>query len=136
MSSDLANTAIILARPGFHIGLQISVSRSVFFGIYDDTPTNKPISSGPLSINEWHQVVAVYSNKIMYLYVDGKLIGTNNYFNQNSTAKFKVNTSNFAIGASSAGNYQFKGLIDDARIYSRALSENEIKYSYDIMKNR
>jgi hypothetical protein len=45
-------------------------------------------------------------------------------------------TSNFVIGSSGIGNYQFKGLIDDARIYTRALSEAEIKYSYDIMKNR
>jgi type IV pilus assembly protein PilA len=136
MSSLSSNTSIILARPGFHLGLQVSATRSVYFGVYDDASNGKSVSSTALSTNEWHYAVAVYSNKIMYLYIDGKLVGSNNYFNQNPTVKFKLITSNFTIGSAGGGNHQFKGSIDDARIYTRALSTDEIKYNYDIMKNK
>jgi hypothetical protein len=131
---DAANR-IIVARYGYHNGLQTTIDGKVYFGIFDENNSNKNVTSPVLDLNVAHYVVGTYTNKIMYLYVDGKLVGTNNFFNANPTVKFRVNTSTFTSGAASDGNsHQFRGIIDDIRIYNRALNATEIKYNYDILK--
>jgi hypothetical protein len=113
----------------------MSSNGTVFFSIFDDTATQQAAYSPVLELNVIHYVVATYNNKVMSLYVDGKLVGTNNFFSANPTVKFRVNNSTFTLGATSdALNHQFRGIIDDVRIYSRALSADEIKYNYDVLK--
>lgn len=67
--------------------------------------------------------MAVYNNRNMYFYADGKLIGTS-YFN--STIFGYSNT--LYIGA--IGNYPFNGTIDEVRIYNTALTAAEIQKHY------
>lgn len=48
------------------------------------------------------------------------------------TAMTNYNTNSFLVGAYSAnGNEGFNGRIDDARFYSRALTDAEVKGLYD-----
>ncbi len=83
--------------------------------------------------NEWHHVAAVLPsgesnvNKVL-LYVDGVL-------EEVSAVKGKAintaNTQNARIGESHTGSQNWDGLIDDARIYDRALSEEELNLLID-----
>src|SRR5699024_8137220 len=72
--------------------------------------------------DQWHHVVWVISNSVFYGYVDGVLVGQANIPNP-STGSF--GTLDFAKAAGSSEN--LNGLIDEARIYNRALSEQEIQ---------
>lgn len=79
---------------------------------------------GDLSV--WYHVVGTYDGKEMKIYVDGKL--------ENSTdaQSGDINYPDrifFTIGAYKDDNEDFshKGIIDEVRIYDRALSEKEIE---------
>jgi hypothetical protein len=72
----------------------------------------------------WHNVVGVYDGTNQYLYVDGDMKCSQ----QKSFTN--INTADIFIGTASGNifpkNY-FRGLIDDVRVYDRALSAAEIQ---------
>jgi hypothetical protein len=80
---------------------------------------------------DWSHVTAVYDNRNMKIYLDGELEGTGRYF-------YDVDRGppdkDLTIGARSAGssidNY-FIGIIDDVRIYNKALSVEEVRQVYE-----
>jgi tetratricopeptide (TPR) repeat protein len=78
---------------------------------------NATVGSG-----QWHHVACVYDGSKMSIYVDGKLDVSRPQSGPIATNNFPV-----CIGENIelTGRY-FNGLIDDVRIYSYALSENEI----------
>ncbi len=82
---------------------------------------------GTVKLNEWQHVVGVYnaSETKMYLYYNGSLV--------DSDVPAITDTSAWADGIQ-IGNAQtyFNGLIDEVRIYNRALSASEITDLYKI----
>jgi len=87
---------------------------------------------GNMSVNDnlWHHTVGVYDGIQLFLYVDGKLdnsVNASGYISQN---KFPV-----LIGenAENSGR-EWNGLIDDVRIYSYALTEQEVRELYESTK--
>jgi len=77
----------------------------------------------PVNDGQWHHVGFVYDGRRNYLYVDGKRDAS-----EPSTGKINVSSYPLWIG----GNAQWpggwwNGLIDDVRIYNRALSQEEIQ---------
>ena len=73
--------------------------------------------------NQWHLVVDTYDGTTQRGYVDGVQRATRNVSGRNSQ------TINGRIGSTNNGEY-FVGSIDDVRIYSRALTANEIASMY------
>ncbi len=78
--------------------------------------------------DNWHCIVVVRSGEMLSVYVDGVKLAFD-------SADEPANISNSAdmlmgIGACSEGLDPYAGLIDDLRIYSRALSEEEINRLY------
>jgi len=81
------------------------------------------IGSTNINDDQWHHVVGVCDGSRLSLYVDGKLDG----FTQTS-GSLRVSGSNVYIGGGVSTS--FNGLIDDVRIYNRALSVEEIRTLY------
>ncbi len=80
-----------------------------------------PFSSG-LSFNSWHNIVGTaIDGGNMKLYVDGVL---------NTKATFSGDIGG-ANGQLRLGGNRFKGIIDEIRIYNRALTADEIKSHYE-----
>jgi hypothetical protein len=80
-----------------------------------------------ITTNAWHQVSLVRTGSYLYLYIDGVLSGSNNH------AQVSVSVDNsqpILIGDNSWGP-NFPGMIDDVRVYNRALSADEIKRMYE-----
>jgi hypothetical protein len=79
-----------------------------------------------LSWGSWHHVAATYSSvtKRLELYVDGELKSFQD-INPGSPSEIQPG-QNFLIGLNKSLSGYVQGLIDDVRIYSRALSANEI----------
>jgi predicted ribosomally synthesized peptide with SipW-like signal peptide len=75
--------------------------------------------------NSWHHITGTYDGSIVKLYVDGAEIpgGTG------TTQDIAYNTENFYIGSYGNG-YYFSGLVDEVRVYSKALSGAEILENY------
>ena len=97
---------------------------SNWYGIWIDN-TGKWVFGGPANINSsttatagvWHLATAVQngSANTRILYVDGVNIASGTAQNANGTGKM-------GIGASAPNFEVLTGLIDDARVYNRALS--------------
>jgi hypothetical protein len=83
-------------------------------------------STTMLSNGNWYFIAASYNGAALSIYVNGVLEASIN-------SKIQMNNSGsvLQIGASDNKNDFFNGLIDDVRIYSRALSPAEIQAIYD-----
>ncbi|GAG38963.1 unnamed protein product, partial [marine sediment metagenome] len=79
---------------------------------------------GDVNVNdgEWHHTTGVYDGSKYYLYVDGDLDASKDASGTISISSFPV-----FIGANAQqSGREFEGLIDDVRIYKRALMDTEI----------
>lgn len=76
--------------------------------------------------NEWHFIVGTFGNKKLRMYVDGKQEGETQSAGQ---VDINPNTWPLMIGAesSSNGGQQYFGSIDEAAMYNRELSADEVK---------
>jgi hypothetical protein len=106
--------------------------------IYDETfeLSSRSDTSGasnitsPTITNKWYYFTSIYNNntKKHKLYINGSLINEvdfNNEINQNSE---KLSIGSYAYNS----GYYYNGLIDDLRIYNRALNESEIQALYEL----
>jgi len=79
---------------------------------------------GTVNVNDgrWHHIAGTYDGSRVCLYVDGKLD-----VSSEATGSIRVNDYNVLIGANAEKpGRNFKGSIDDVRIYSYALSPEEL----------
>jgi len=111
-----------------------------FFGLYYDASNRivfwgynsaDYVTSYIISTNVWYNVAITYISPTVYIYVNGVLIGQNNYTANTGTAYSM-------IGANTTGgpsNY-LHGSISNIQIYNRALSTSEILQNYNATKSR
>jgi hypothetical protein len=87
--------------------------------------------SAPIQLGQWQHVVASFDRGAINLHINGVLVAHTN--TDLRPVAVLDPTNDPAIGIGNAGgtynNMPFDGLIDEVRIYSRALSENEIAES-------
>jgi hypothetical protein len=76
-----------------------------------------------LADDQWHHVVAVYDGKRMALYVDGAEVDS-----MNASGLIALNNLPLALGDNAANRgHRWNGWLDDARLYDRGLTVEEIK---------
>lgn len=114
-------------------------SGNLVYGMYANTDSNKPSgeiyttgnrdvrSSSALTTTDWKYVAVTYDGINIKIYVDGNEVGS-------TATSGNIATSNNAlrIGGNSVWGEYFKGLIDEVRIYDRALSQPEIRTDMSI----
>jgi len=93
------------------------------FGESESVVAKKPVDDG-----RWHHVVGVYNCSRVYLYIDGELDSA-----VRAAGRLAVSDQPFYIGthAMPGRPTEWKGLIDDVRIYHRALRRTEVKALHD-----
>lgn len=87
---------------------------------YTNTSTN--ISTGTL-----HMLTGIYDGTNLVTYVDGASTGTNNI---GSLVRYSAGTGNY-IGNNSSGSDMFNGIVDEAGLWSRALTSAEVTQLYN-----
>ncbi|MBQ0908265.1 choice-of-anchor D domain-containing protein [Flavobacterium sp. F-328] len=95
--------------------------------------THTLTSSVPIPTNIWHHVAVIYNGTIATMYIDGVA-------NTSVTAPAVLaNTQSFLIGAANGAspNRFFDGNIDEVRVWSTALTVNQLRYSMnqEILRN-
>jgi hypothetical protein len=80
----------------------------------------------PLTVNQWQHVAGTFDGRMLRLYIDGKLAGSHV-----STADRIGEGKTFFLGRSDGDveftkNAHFHGMIDEVRVYDRALSADEV----------
>jgi len=90
-------------------------------------PTFRINSVAAVNDHEWHHVAGTYDGTMARLYVDGRLDGT-----LATTGAIAKNTQKVLLGANSEQTARlWKGSIDEVQIYTRALTEPEVRYLAD-----
>ena len=82
-----------------------------------------------ISQNIWYNVVLSYdlSLGLMKMYLNGNLVGTSQ---ENIYAYYTTNNPGDRFGSYHFNEYFYSGLLDDAALYNRALTEQEIQNLY------
>ncbi len=78
--------------------------------------------TGALALNTWSHLASTYDGTTLRLYVNGVLVGS-----QAMTGAIAASTGALHIGGNTIWGEDFSGLIDDVRVYNRALSVSEIQ---------
>jgi hypothetical protein len=114
----------------------VTTPNSVRFAISTTGNAGEEIVSGParLSTGTWHHIVVVLGTGTTYtgtLYVDGASVATNAAMTLRPSSL--GNTANNWIGRSAfTADPYFSGLVDDFRVYNRALTAAEITALYAV----
>ncbi|MEM4245501.1 MAG: LamG domain-containing protein, partial [Candidatus Nanoarchaeia archaeon] len=107
---------------------------SIFDGSWHTVTIN-----GGIDEEEWEHIAAVWGTQGMKIYLNGELKGSDPYTGNGYTGSFPLVLGEWKEQI--AGNYGFKGTLDEVRIYNRSLSQEEIQqhyystlYKYDVDK--
>ena len=119
-------------RPGYNLGHYQLTSGS--FGLYLDNlgyPDGfKGLSYTQPSKGVWHHVVATYDGDWQRVFVDGQEVASQ------QIGSHTIDSSSHGLGIGINLNlgsqaYSFRGVIDDTRIYNRALAPDEVKQLFE-----
>ena len=78
--------------------------------------------TGPLPLNAWSHLAATYDGAALRLYVNGALVRTTV-----TSGNMPVTAGVLRLGGNNIWSEWFSGLIDEVRIYDRALSQTELE---------
>jgi hypothetical protein len=110
----------------------------ITLSVSNGTVSDSGQSSAKLAANVWQMVTATFSSGKIDYYYNGVLFDSDNI--SAAITSISSGSENLAIGASSAmdagGPYFFKGIIDEVKLYNRALSADEIKADYDAVAGK
>ncbi|MFQ6611132.1 MAG: LamG-like jellyroll fold domain-containing protein, partial [Fidelibacterota bacterium] len=82
--------------------------------------------------NQWHLVASTRQDTIIKLYLDGSEVTTSLYYSTGAISGSLLNDADLNFGQTQNGTNDFDGLIDDIRIYNRALTAYEIDSLYHL----
>ena len=96
--------------------------------VYDSVGFSTITIPGTLAGTGWHHVAATFDSgtNTLDLYLDGTQVGTTTTTGGINYGAPIVTSTTLIGGHVSESTYDFNGMIDDSRIYSRALSAEEI----------
>jgi hypothetical protein len=100
------------------------VGNQIEFFIYDGTWITAHADVGAEFNGDWHHAAGTFDGEQLKIYVDGGLSVTADH-----VGGISPNTYNVAIGTNTQSSGRFsESIVDEAKIYNRALSEGEIRY--------
>lgn len=105
-------------------------TKETFGGLYGDYGAAVAVNdTGHVATAKWYEVVYTYDGHYSKLYVDGVLRAY-----VTGTATFSPTTQDLFIGRAESAVYPywFNGVIDEIRIYNKALCDGAIKQLYDV----
>ncbi len=126
MNADATQTSTIVGKGDTQGLLELS-SNTPSFKVTTGSTLRTVTAGSALSSSAWHHVVGTYDGSNAVLYVDGAPAQT-----VSATGSISTNSSVWTVGRDVIGssNY-FDGIIDEVKLYSRALSDLEVKAEYD-----
>ena len=116
-------TVIFKERPG-----------GVVYGLFADQAGSRPsgqvfigsernaVGTAALPLNAWTHLATTYDGAVVRLYVNGVLAGSTSV-----TGAMAASTGVLRVGGNSIWGEWFAGLIDEVRVYNRALSAGEVQ---------
>lgn len=114
---------VLIAKGDHQFALKTNSSKQLEFFAYYNNNWNSVTAKKPDNwVGNWHQVVATYDKGAIKIYCDGELIGSGN-----GNTTIASSSVALGVGCSADNGRSFDGEISMGRVYSRALSLEEIK---------
>ncbi len=106
--------------------------RDLLFHAYSETPVVYSGIGSEIDLNEWNHICVVHQNtpKTTLFYVNGHAVSTTG--TTGDISGDEITTELGGHGPSGSGTDHMNGSLDDVRIYSRALSAEEVKRLYTL----
>lgn len=103
--------------------INVDTLHQIFYGLKTSMSTPQIITNQYINKNTWYCLIAVCDSNTIKTYVDGQHVLTSN-----STSTVGSNNQNLFIGKTKSIQYPywFKGVIDEVRMYSRAINMQEV----------
>jgi len=101
------------------------INNQINFKLGNNTSTPYELSAGSIKNDVWHHVVGIWDGNYISIYVNGINVG--------KTPKsfiYSGNTASYWIGKYPGPAYYFNGLIDEVRIYEKALETAQVEALY------
>ncbi|WKZ29719.1 MAG: DUF2341 domain-containing protein [Candidatus Dojkabacteria bacterium] len=92
-------------------------------------------ASGQRELNRWYHVALVFNNGTLQFYIDGKLdtsTTTTNPVLFTNNLDLRIGAAHVGCSGACGNTEYFNGRMDDVRIYSYPLTENDIKRDYNL----
>ncbi len=122
-----AANSIFIAKGDTQVALKTKTNVIEFY-IYDGSTWRSVSSAFPSDwVNNWHQIVGVYDKGAMSLFIDGEQCAQKTY-----TDSIAINNYALGVGKDVQKSRTLDGEISVARIYTKALTESEIKAQYSV----
>ncbi len=100
-----------------------------------DIPNHILLSNTKLEDNVWYVITLTYDGSVMEMYINGKQEEDITFHNRYWDGGIQVNDHNLLIGINERWEREyFGGLIKSVKVYTRALTEGEIKNSYLLLE--
>lgn len=113
---------VLIAKGDYQFALKTNSSKQLEFFAYYNNNWNSVTAKKPDNwVGNWHQVVATYDKGAIKIYCDGELIGSGN-----GNTTIASSSVALGVGCSADNGRTFDGEISMGRVYSRALSQEEI----------
>ncbi len=113
----------------YYLGSGISGSAG-HFGFSINVSGQTAQDPNTYSVNKWYHLVGTYDGSTINFYENGSLITSVGYVSSMSLYNNNIATIGGAQTNGAAGTNLFDGTIDEVRVYSRALSANEVAQLY------
>ncbi|OQX02287.1 MAG: hypothetical protein BWK80_58200 [Desulfobacteraceae bacterium IS3] len=114
-------------------GFNIGFTHFGLFNVHNRDSWEQLFSKNTIPINQWNLITVTYDGQAQKIYIDGKLKNSRdavfNVFIPNNPAPLTIGAG-FRDDNDKPLNVK-NGLIDDLRIYNRALSESEVRQLYE-----
>ncbi|MDD3711754.1 MAG: LamG domain-containing protein [Patescibacteria group bacterium] len=86
--------------------------------------------------DEWHHILVSFDGIDRRMYIDGELMRVTEFVGWTGSTRWPTNYARIGCENNNCSIYKFNGLIDDIRIYSRALTTSEIQTLYAQTKDK
>ena len=128
------STSQVLMQRGSGTQPQLAIDGSghISFSLDTGSTTHTLLSDPGYNDGNWHHIVASWGTSGMQLFVDDSQVANNGY-----TGTWQASPGAWYIGAASAGQSGlFKGALDEASIWNRQLTSNEVASLYNAGKGQ
>ncbi|MFZ1626983.1 MAG: LamG domain-containing protein [Candidatus Moraniibacteriota bacterium] len=131
-TDSVSGNQVVFAKPNPNWEYSMKITGSTLTFIYWVTDASAAISlSAPsaLVVGQWYFVTVTHDGSSAYMYVDGVSVASDT----STSGTYQNRTDNLQIGSGyfNGNSAFFDGVIDEVRIYNRALSAGEIQSLYN-----
>ncbi len=105
------------------------LSQKIRWELFNGGTQRSVDSLNDIQLNAWSQIVGVYDGYNTKIYINGNLDNTNSY---GTFMSIGISPLDLIIGSSVDDPRYFNGIIDEHKLYNRALTDQEVKASYNI----